>query len=79
MKTQEEFPENKKPLKPRINRYFQRLLCARGRNRTDTTFTGDRILSPARLPVPPPGLELVQNKYFLNILQFIYNLFYTNI
>ena len=29
---------------------------ARDRNRTDTAFTDNRILSPARLPVPPPGL-----------------------
>ena len=29
---------------------------AEDRNRTDTTFKGRRILSPVRLPVPPPRL-----------------------
>ena len=29
---------------------------AEDRNRTDTTFRGRRILSPVRLPVPPPRL-----------------------
>lgn len=39
--------------------------CARDRNRTDTAFTGNRILSPARLPVPPPGqTDELQNNIF---------------
>src|SRR5579872_6410898 len=29
--------------------------CARDGNRTRTSVAGNRILSPARLPVPPPG------------------------
>ena len=29
---------------------------ARGRSRTGTANSGRRILSPLRLPVPPPGL-----------------------
>ena len=32
------------------------LFGAEDRNRTDTTFKGRRILSPVRLPVPPPRL-----------------------
>ena len=31
------------------------LLCAPDGNRTRTAVSGNRILSPARLPVPPPG------------------------
>ena len=30
-------------------------LRTRDRHRTGTAITGDRILSPARLPIPPPG------------------------
>ena len=30
------------------------LCCAPGENRTHTPFEGHRVLSPARLPVPPP-------------------------
>lgn len=40
--------------------------CARNRNRTDTSVAGNRILSPARLPVPPPGLSELQ-KYVINL------------
>lgn len=29
--------------------------CARDGNRTRTGITANRILSPARLPIPPPG------------------------
>ncbi len=29
-------------------------MCAPGENRTHMPFEGHRVLSPARLPVPPP-------------------------
>ena len=32
-------------------------LCARGGNRTRTCIAANRILSPACLPVPPPGQD----------------------
>ena len=37
--------------------------CARSRNRTDTALAGNRILSPARLPVPPSG-HLESGKFY---------------
>ncbi len=36
--------------------------CTRGRSRTGTSITAHGILSPARLPIPPPGLELLNQK-----------------
>ncbi len=30
-------------------------ICARDGNRTRTAIADNRILSPARLPIPPPG------------------------
>ncbi len=35
------------------------VFCTRSRNRTGTTITGHWILSPARLPIPPPGQRLI--------------------
>ena len=57
------FIENDMKLKGNINKnpsdtiVLKGFLCARGRNRTDTHLAVNRILSPARLPVPPPGLK----------------------
>ena len=48
--------KNKKPLKSLFKGVSRGFKCARDRNRTDTAFTGNRILSPARLPIPPLGL-----------------------
>ena len=39
------------------------LLTARNRNRTGTGFNSRRILSPVRLPVPPPGLRYCWEQY----------------
>lgn len=36
-------------------------LYAQGRNRTGTPFSQERILSPQRLPIPPPGRHLKNN------------------
>ena len=33
------------------------MIGARGRNRTGTGISSRGILSPLRLPIPPPGLE----------------------
>jgi hypothetical protein len=38
------------------------LIGARGRTRTGTAVTGRRILSPLRLPVPPPGHRMWNTK-----------------
>ena len=38
-------------------------LNARNRNRTGTGFNSRRILSPVRLPVPPPGLRYCWEQY----------------
>ncbi len=42
--------------------FSQGFFRARDRNRTDTDLTANRILSPARLPVPPPGQTDFKNK-----------------
>jgi hypothetical protein len=47
-------------LKYRISNKFKEGECAQGRNRTGTTRKGQRILSPQRLPIPPPEQELKQ-------------------
>ena len=36
------------------NAFFN--ICTRDRHRTGTNISVHRILSPARLPIPPPGL-----------------------
>jgi hypothetical protein len=48
------------------------LLCAPGRGRTGTDITVHRILSPACLPIPPPGhiltfFFLKLNSFFLEV------------
>ena len=53
---------NRLDLKHKKNEYFlysfHYLNYAEDRNRTGTEITLRRILSPVRLPVPPPRLEL---------------------
>ena len=44
---------------------FSPLLCAPGRDRTGTDITVHRILSPACLPIPPPGHTLISNNVFV--------------
>ena len=36
--------------------FLRSIFCAPDGNRTRTRLAANRILSPARLPVPPPGL-----------------------
>ena len=37
--------------------------CTRDRHRTGTAISGNGILSPARLPIPPPGLSTINVIY----------------
>ena len=47
---------------PQIKNYFKNL-CTRDRHRTGTAISGNGILSPARLPIPPPGLSTINVIY----------------
>jgi len=63
-----------------------RAFCAEGGNRTRTSFAEHRILSPVRLPIPPPRLKiyklqnanleiLIRRQFFLfNLQSAIWNL-----
>ena len=61
-----EYFGNAKPLKTFL---YKGVFCARNRNRTDTSVAGNRILSPARLPVPPHGLLFIQFMEFVHTFQ----------
>src|SRR5688500_16879635 len=51
--------ESRFPLKKPCKKGFFYLKGTRSRNRTGTTFSGHRILSPACLPVSPPGQKIM--------------------
>ncbi len=53
-------PPNKKP--PIRAATFRKVFGARSGNRTRTTF-GQGILSPSRLPIPPPALSSIIQQY----------------
>jgi hypothetical protein len=45
---------------------FHAVNCAGGGNRTRTPLAGPRILSPVRLPVPPPRRMRISETQFLS-------------
>ena len=47
-------PKKQKSEEKSLSLSFSALICARDGNRTHTTITDNGILSPARLPIPPP-------------------------
>ena len=49
-------PEKDKPLQAQYLQGLSDLIRTRSRDRTGTSITGNWILSPTRLPIPPPGL-----------------------
>ena len=54
--------------------FLKRFICTPNRNRTCTAITGQGILSPSCLPIPPSGHCFQRTFYFANIqINIIYS------